>query len=424
MARKKVRWSDWYREFSALAHQAGIPPEEYEGSTRQGDEYVATLFRDGETPQNAIEFVRDRQARRARGHGKGTVMARKQQHLPGIEPGVGHLEIVIPVMPMWEQVGGDMSPGAYGAILAKSDGHSIELLEIQPVREHVGDGEAKDIGFPFWSKEAYFDLDDLNPKSDDVQSALQSIGMELSTLEDDFTPEQRAMVIAEALLGWGRGDEGEGGWSKDVVPEQVKWWGGKIAGPEYLADDDESFKDDVLGYGDIKTALEEEVERLADMSSAEAWSTAGDQMASDLEDEGFDPESIVIEAEFGDAIAVNGDPLVGPHWAEVLGAKHNDLWSEFGTSELTDWLDKNGYDYLDKAGGRVPSEEGFAQGETAVYAVAEELELPRERVEEAAESLDWWQEEIPRGTSGHTHVWAKRKEGTKTEEARRRARRR
>ena len=173
----------------------------------------------------------------------------KQQHLPGgIEPGVGHLEIVIPTIPMWEQVGGDMSPGAYGGILAKADGNSIELLEIQPVREHVGDSEAAEIGFPFWTKEAYFDLNDLDPKSDDVRSALQSIGMELTTLEDDFTPEQRAMVIAEALLGWGRGDEGESGWSKDVVPEQVKWWGGKIAGPEYLADDDESFKDDVLGY--------------------------------------------------------------------------------------------------------------------------------------------------------------------------------
>ena len=195
-------------------------------------------------------------------------MPRRQQHLPGIEPGAPHLEIAIPTIPMWEQVGGDMSPGAYGAILAKSDGHSIEMLEIQPVREHVGDEEAKDIGFPFWSKEAYFDLNDLDPKSDDVRSALQSIGMELSTLEEDYTPEQRAMVIAEALLGWGRGDEGTSGWSKDVVPDQVKWWGDKIAGPEYLADEDEEFRDDVLGYGEIKTALEEEVERLADESSA------------------------------------------------------------------------------------------------------------------------------------------------------------
>ena len=177
-------------------------------------------------------------------------MARRQQHLPGIKPGVGHLEITIPTIPMWEQVGGDMSPGAYGAILAKSDGHSIELLEIQPVREHVGDSEAKEVGFPFWSKEAYFDLDDLDPKKDDVQSALQSIGMELSTLEEDYTPEQRAMVIAEALLGWGRGDEGTSGWSKDVVPDQVKWWGDKIAGPEYLADEDEEFIREIL-LGDL-----------------------------------------------------------------------------------------------------------------------------------------------------------------------------
>src|SRR5208282_5182521 len=60
--------------------------------------------------------------------------------------------------------------------------------------------------------------------------------------------------------------------------EKVKWSSGKVAGAEYLADEDDAFRDDVLGYGEIKTALEEEVERLADESSAGAWSTAGDQM--------------------------------------------------------------------------------------------------------------------------------------------------
>src|SRR5208283_199840 len=108
---------------------------------------------------------------------------------------------------------------------------------------------------------------------------------------------------------------------------------------------------------------------------------------------------------------------VGPHWAGILGVKANDLWSEVGTDKLTDWLDANGYEYLDKSGGRVPSEEGYAQGETAIDAVAEELDRPREDVEKAAESLDWWQEEIPHGTSGRTYVWAKKKTGTETQES-------
>jgi hypothetical protein len=161
----------------------------------------------------------------------------------------------------------------------------------------------------------------------------------------------------------------------------------------------------VLGYGEIKTALEEEVERLADMSSAEGWSTAGDQMKSDLEDEGFDPESIVIFAEFGDEGAVNGD------------------LTDDTVAGLETKLEAEGYEYLDRFGGRVPSEEGFAHADTAIEAVAEELGVPEEQVKEAAESLDWWQEEIPRGTSGHTYVWAKRK-AMGTQEARRRARRR
>jgi hypothetical protein len=85
------------------------------------------------------------------------------------------LEIAIPHMG-WEQISGDMSPETYGGIIATADGRSIELIEIQPVREHVGDDEARDVGFPFWTKEAYFDAADLDLSNKDVQSALESIG--------------------------------------------------------------------------------------------------------------------------------------------------------------------------------------------------------------------------------------------------------
>lgn len=152
------------------------------------------------------------------------------------------MKIEIPNLPMWEQIGGDMSPGAYGGIIARSDGNALELLEIQPVREYVGDKEAMEVGFPFWTKEAYFDLDDLDPSRDAVKSALDTIGMDLETLENDFKPTERAVVIAQALLTYGEGDSGPSGYSKDVVPGKVKWWGGKVAGPEYLEDEDEEFR--------------------------------------------------------------------------------------------------------------------------------------------------------------------------------------
>jgi hypothetical protein len=156
---------------------------------------------------------------------------------------------------MWEQIGGDMDPGAHGGTIARSDHGSLELLKIQPVREYVGDQEAAEVGFPFWTLEAYYDLNDLDPNNKDVQSALDSIGMSLDTLESDFTPTQRALVIAEALLDWGRGDEGESGWAKDVVPEQVKWWSGKIAGAEYLEDEDDEFRREIL-LGDLEVDYE------------------------------------------------------------------------------------------------------------------------------------------------------------------------
>jgi len=156
------------------------------------------------------------------------------------------IPIEIPNMPMWEQIGGDMNPGQYGATIARNDGDALELLKIQPVREYVGGHEAANVGFPFWTREAYFDLDDLDTTRDDVRAALHMIGMNLGTLETDFAPTARALVIAEALLDYGRADEGPAGWSKDILSEKVRWSSGEVAGPEYLADEDEAFRREVL----------------------------------------------------------------------------------------------------------------------------------------------------------------------------------
>jgi hypothetical protein len=152
----------------------------------------------------------------------------------------------------WEQIGGDMSPDKYGGTIASGDGHTLELIKIQPVREYVGDKEAKDVGFPFWTKVASFDASDLDPRNKDVQGALDSIGMSLETLESEYTPEQRAIVLAEAMLDYGHADEGPAGWSGDIdIPDQVKWsYRNEIAGSEYLADEDDEFIREVL-LGDL-----------------------------------------------------------------------------------------------------------------------------------------------------------------------------
>lgn len=326
----------------------------------------------------------------------------KQERMPWAPK--DHIEVIIPDMG-WEQIGGDMDPGTYGGTIASGDGHNLELIKIQPVREYVGDKEAADVGFPFWTRVASFDAADLDPRKADVKSALDSIGMSLETLEDDFKPEQRAIVIAEALLDYGRADEGDAGWSGDIgIPEKVKWWGGKAAGSEYLEDEDDAFRNEVLGFDDIRSKIEEVVERMADQNEAMAWSTPGDAMASDVEDEGFDPETIVSIAEFGDAVAVNGDIT-----EETIHAVEGKLESE-------------GYEQT-KYGGRIPSSESEVSAEHVVRAVADEMERSEEDVEKAAESFDWWQENIPWGTSGYGSVWAKRKpeaEGETKEKRRKR----
>ena len=143
----------------------------------------------------------------------------------------------------WMQVGGDMDPGTYGGTIATADGRAIEMIKIQPVREYIGDREAADVGHPFWTKEAYFDLDDLSLDNKDVKSARESSGLNDEILQS-LKPESRAMAIAEALMDYGRGDEGEAGWAKDVIGSRmVKWWGSKRAqGWRYLADEDVEFR--------------------------------------------------------------------------------------------------------------------------------------------------------------------------------------
>lgn len=167
------------------------------------------------------------------------------------------MQIEIPNMEQWTQISGDMNPSQYGAIIARSDGNALELKEIQPVREYVGDDEAKDVGFPFWTREGYYDLDDLDPDREETKRALASMDLDL----DDLSPIQRALAIAEALFRYGdKVEEGPSGWAADVITEPVKWWTGSVAGSEYIADEDDEFRREILGEEDEEEEDEEDEE--------------------------------------------------------------------------------------------------------------------------------------------------------------------
>lgn len=143
----------------------------------------------------------------------------------------------------WKQISGGINPATYGGMIARCDGLDIEIIEIQPVREYVGNGEAKEVGFPFWTKEAFFDLADLDPNKEEVQSAMQCCGLSLEFLYS-LEPSARSLAIAESLMYYGHCDEGNCGWSEDIVHESVQWWGSnEPIGSEYLADEDDEFRE-------------------------------------------------------------------------------------------------------------------------------------------------------------------------------------
>lgn len=155
----------------------------------------------------------------------------------------------------WRQIGGDMNPGKHGGTIARFDGDAVEIREIQPVREFVGDEEAKEVGFPFWTKEGYYDEGDLDPSKKDVQQAMKSYGFDIEDLPKD--KESRLLVLAECMLSYGVGaDEGPAGWSEDVVPDRVHWASGEVAGSEYLEDEDEDFKLEIGGVIVIRETYE------------------------------------------------------------------------------------------------------------------------------------------------------------------------
>ena len=115
---------------------------------------------------------------------------------------------------VWYQVGGDVNPQDSGATLARwENDDSFALLEIQSVIELVGIGEAEDVGFPFWTREAWVDVSDL---------------------PSDWRSLPRAEIVNRVLEAAWDGDddyvyweEGTGGWSSDILPDpssKIQWW--------------------------------------------------------------------------------------------------------------------------------------------------------------------------------------------------------
>jgi len=135
----------------------------------------------------------------------------------------------------WKQVDGDMDPSDHGGTIARADGDSIEFIEIQPVLAYVGESEALEIGYPFWSNEGYFTASDLEPGARDVAAALDYCGITRNMVNP--------LTIALALFQYGHKEPGSHGWAADVLNVRAQWWGSKRPrGHRFLEDEDREFR--------------------------------------------------------------------------------------------------------------------------------------------------------------------------------------
>jgi hypothetical protein len=119
------------------------------------------------------------------------------------------------------------------------------VFEVQPVVAFVGEDEAADVGFPFWSRESFHDREDIAATLSDrltlgYVGADRLLGRDVDSLTD---AEILEVVYARHAVGCGT-DEGPAGWSADLPLEDL----GIDPADGAAADDD--FRRDVLGEDD------------------------------------------------------------------------------------------------------------------------------------------------------------------------------
>lgn len=108
-------------------------------------------------------------------------------------------------------------------------------------------------------------------------------------------------------------------------------------------------------YDTFEEAIEQYVDRHAEVDAATALSTIDDETMIELDRQGFDPQEVISIAEFGREEAVNGDILVSPFWERELGIKkdvtHPVTWREAKFSHpLYKWLEENGFEKTNRGG--------------------------------------------------------------------------
>jgi len=183
--------------------------------------------------------------------------------------------------------------------------------------------------------------------------------------------------------------------------------------------DTPAFLDDDT-FAEVNEAISDYLDSHANENAAEAACHLGDAAAEDIQEAGFDPESTVVIAEFGDGIAVDGDLLVGPHWVKVLdlGIAPQNTWSNAtkngveaaapAVDMLRDWLEQHGYELTDFGGDQMP-EEAEIEASSVIEFVPESTKFTEEQVEQVLAQefeVEPGQNMYRTSDSGSVEVWS------------------
>lgn len=177
-------------------------------------------------------------------------------------------------------------------------------------------------------------------------------------------------------------------------------------GLKYVLVEDEGLSGDVESEDDEdefeidESIVEDAIQFFADDSAAQGWSFNEDN------------EKIVV-AQFGDAVAVNGDTLIDGFWEKELklpASKHPKLWSDVGLQKFDAWLRKHDWEETND-GGDVPTDEQEISVEHVARYIARENGLDEGKVEEYLEKKhSRGRNELYWSASGYTTVYRQAEE--------------
>lgn len=129
----------------------------------------------------------------------------------------------------WVQVSGDMTPEDHGGTIARlSEFGNVDVREIQPVRSYVGEGEALDVGYPFWSRATEIEVRYLTLANPVTRDLVRRAGWIDEGVFHGADLLNRASILydIEEETPW-PSEEGPAGWSPTVLPtrpELIRWW--------------------------------------------------------------------------------------------------------------------------------------------------------------------------------------------------------